>query len=134
VLDKVEFLQIQLSRVLGPSLHRVCRQITTFHSARNAPVCGNVIAQLHNLDPIFFLHTFQMLCGINAQIADPGWQTECVRAFSQKCRLEEGVEEGDPIARPIQGALLSTVAGSINAYSQFTIIISLNSLPLTMYL
>lgn len=101
---KVQFLQIKLTRGLWPSLDSVRCQIAAFHAARNATIGSNIVAQLHHLDTICerseevntdfshqirtsLFHAFQMLQRVNAQVAHPSGQSECVRAFGQQCGL-----------------------------------------------
>jgi hypothetical protein len=62
-----------------------------------------------------FLDVFQMLDGVHAEIAHTRRQAQCVGALGKQCGLQQRVQEGHPIARPVEHAAFAAVARAVDA-------------------
>ena len=64
-----------------------------------------------------------MFGGVDSEMSDSGWQSEGVCSFGQQSRLQKRVQEGHPVASPVEVSALSRVAGLIDAAERLSILV-----------
>lgn len=77
-----------------------------------------------NLNSVLLRDALCVLVGVDAEIADSRWQPQRVCAFREQCRLQERVQEGHPVARPVERAPLARVARAVDAAEGLTVLVS----------